>query len=65
MDLVVQEDCVQMIENLLKEYYIDTKFLELLKKEKLKYKPENGQSIIQMKMILKKIMKLNGFKIMK
>ena len=44
MDLMVQEDRVQMIENLLKEYYIDTKFLELLKKEKLKYKPENGQS---------------------
>ena len=44
MDLMIQEDHVQMIENLLKEYYIDTKFLELLKKEKSKYKPENGQS---------------------
>jgi hypothetical protein len=29
--------------NLLKEYYIDIEMLELLKKEKLKYKLENGQ----------------------
>ena len=30
--------CVQIIETLLKEYYIDTKFLELLKKENLMYR---------------------------
>ena len=30
--------CVQIIETLLKEYYIDTEFLELLKKENLMYR---------------------------
>jgi len=33
---------VQMMENLLKEYYIDTKFLESLKKEKLKYEQKSS-----------------------
>src|SRR5437762_13011240 len=38
------EDRVQMIENLLKEYYIDTEFLELLKKEKSKYENSKQKS---------------------